>query len=68
LKRRLEAGAGCRQVADDHQSGRDADAGLQDRAKGEGGTVLKTSLDHTKEEALKAALAGVQAAVPAAAA
>ena len=33
--------------------------------KGEGGTVLKTSLDHTK--ALKAALAGVQAAVPAAA-
>jgi uncharacterized membrane protein len=34
--------------------------------KGEGGTVLKTSLDHTKEEALKAALAGVQAAVPAA--
>ena len=36
--------------------------------KGEGGTVLKTSLDHTKEEALKAALAGVRAAVPAAAA
>jgi uncharacterized membrane protein len=34
--------------------------------KGEGGTVLKTSLDHTKEEALKAALAGAQAAVPAA--
>ena len=32
--------------------------------KGEGGTVLKTSLDHTKEEALKAALAGAQAAVP----
>jgi uncharacterized membrane protein len=31
--------------------------------KGEGGTVLKTSLDHTKEAALKA-LAGVQAAVP----
>jgi uncharacterized membrane protein len=35
--------------------------------KGEGGTVLKTSLDHTKEAALQAALAGVQAAVPAAA-
>ena len=34
--------------------------------KGEGGTVLKTSLDHTKEEALKAALARAQAAVPAA--
>ena len=33
--------------------------------KGEGGTVLKTSLDHTKEEALRAALAGAQAAVPA---
>ena len=32
--------------------------------KGEGGTVLKTSLDHTKEVALQAALAGVQAAVP----
>ena len=32
--------------------------------KGEGGTVLKTSLDHTKEAALQAALAGVQAAVP----
>src|SRR5262249_35663702 len=32
--------------------------------KGEGGTVLKTSLDHTKEEALRAALAGAQAAVP----
>ncbi len=30
--------------------------------KGEGGTVLKTSLDHTKEVALQAALAGVQAA------
>jgi uncharacterized membrane protein len=36
--------------------------------KGEGGTVLKTSLDHTKEAALQAALAGVQAAMPAAAA
>lgn len=34
--------------------------------KGEGGTVLKTSLDHTKEEALRAALAGAQAAVPSA--
>jgi len=33
--------------------------------KGEGGTVLKTSLDHTKETALQAALAGVQAAMPA---
>ena len=31
--------------------------------KGEGGRVLKTSLDHTKEEALRAALAGAQAAV-----
>jgi uncharacterized membrane protein len=34
-----------------------------ERLKGEGGTVLKTSLDHTKEEALRQALAGVQAAV-----
>src|SRR5215468_12618688 len=33
--------------------------------KGEGGTVLKTSLDHTKEAALQAALAAVKAAVPA---
>ena len=33
--------------------------------KGEGGTVLRTSLDHTKEAALQAALAGVQAVVPA---
>jgi uncharacterized membrane protein len=33
--------------------------------KGEGGTVLETSLDHTKEVALQTALAGVQAAVPA---
>jgi uncharacterized membrane protein len=32
--------------------------------KGEGGTVLKTSLDHTKEAALQAALSGIQAAVP----
>jgi uncharacterized membrane protein len=35
--------------------------------KGEGGTVMKTSLDHTKEAALQAALAGAQASVPAAA-
>jgi uncharacterized membrane protein len=33
--------------------------------KGEGGIILKTSLDHTKEAALQAALAGVQAALPA---
>jgi uncharacterized membrane protein len=33
--------------------------------RGEGGTVMKTSLDHTKEAALQAALAGAQAAVPA---
>jgi uncharacterized membrane protein len=32
--------------------------------KGEGGTVLKTSLDHTKEAAPQAALAGIQVAVP----
>jgi len=31
--------------------------------KGEGGTVMKTSLDHTKEAALQEALSGVQAAV-----
>ena len=37
-----------------------------DRLKGEGGTVLKTSLDHTKEAALQAALAEVKAATPAA--
>ena len=36
--------------------------------KGEGGTVLKTSLDHTKEAALRAALAGVRATVPSASA
>jgi uncharacterized membrane protein len=36
-----------------------------DRLKGEGGTVLKTSLDHTKEAALQAALAEVKANVPA---
>lgn len=34
--------------------------------KGEGGTVTKTSLDHTKEATLRAALADVQAAMPAA--
>ena len=34
--------------------------------KGEGGTIIKTSLDHTKEAALQAALAGVRAALPAA--
>lgn len=39
-----------------------------ERLKSEGGTILKTSLDHTKEAALQAALAGVQAATPAAAA
>jgi uncharacterized membrane protein len=33
--------------------------------RGEGGTVMRTSLDHTKEAALQAALAGVQATVPA---
>jgi len=32
--------------------------------KGEGGRVMRTSLDHTKEAALQAALAGIQAAVP----
>jgi uncharacterized membrane protein len=35
---------------------------------GEGGTVMKTSLDHTKEAALQAALNGVRAAIPPAAA
>jgi len=38
-----------------------------ERLRGEGGIVMKTSLDHTKEAALQAALAGVQATVPAAA-
>jgi uncharacterized membrane protein len=34
--------------------------------QGEGGTVLRTSFDHTREEALRAALAGVtQSAAPA---
>jgi len=32
--------------------------------RGEGGKVMKTSLDHTKEAALQAALSGVQATVP----
>ncbi|MCL2658063.1 MAG: DUF1269 domain-containing protein [Betaproteobacteria bacterium] len=31
--------------------------------QGEGGTVMKTSFDHTKEAALRAALAGVETAV-----
>jgi len=36
-----------------------------ERLKGEGGTVMKTSLDHTKEAALQAALAEARAAIPA---
>ena len=32
--------------------------------KGTGGTVLKTSLDHTREQALRDALAGVSSAAP----
>jgi uncharacterized membrane protein len=36
-----------------------------DGLKGEGGTVLKTSLDHTKEAALQAALTGAQTVVSA---
>ena len=32
--------------------------------QGEGGTVLRTSFDHTKEEALRAALAGAAQSVP----
>jgi uncharacterized membrane protein len=39
-----------------------ADKVLED-LKGVGGTVLRTSFDHTKEEALRAALAGVTQAV-----
>ena len=35
-----------------------------DGLRGDGGTVLKTSLDHTREAALQVALAGVQAVVP----
>jgi uncharacterized membrane protein len=38
-----------------------------ERLRGEGGKVMHTSLDHTKEAALQAALAGVQAAIPASA-
>jgi len=33
--------------------------------RGEGGTVLRTSLDHTKEAALQEVLAGIQATAPA---
>jgi uncharacterized membrane protein len=36
-----------------------------ERLRGEGGTVMKTSLDHTKEAALQAALAEAKAAIPA---
>ena len=36
-----------------------------ERLKGEGGIVMKTSLDHTKEAALQAALAEAKAAIPA---
>ena len=36
-----------------------------DGLRGDGGTVLKTSLDHSKEAALRLALAGVQAVIPA---
>jgi uncharacterized membrane protein len=36
-----------------------------DGLRGDGGTVLMTSLDHTKEAALQLALAGVQAVIPA---
>ena len=32
--------------------------------RGEGGTIMRTSLDHTKEAALQAALAGIQASAP----
>jgi uncharacterized membrane protein len=35
-----------------------------ERLRGEGGSVMRTSLDHTKEAALQAALAGVQATIP----
>jgi uncharacterized membrane protein len=37
---------------------------MLDALGGEGGTVLKTSLDHTKEAALQTALAGGRAVVP----
>jgi uncharacterized membrane protein len=33
--------------------------------RGEGGTVLRTSLDHTKEAALQEALSSIQATAPA---
>jgi len=36
-----------------------------ERLKGEGGTVMQTSLDHTKEAVLQEALAGIQATAPA---
>jgi uncharacterized membrane protein len=36
-----------------------------DGLRGDGGTVLKTSLEHTKEAALQAALAGLQALISA---
>ena len=36
-----------------------------ERLRGEGGTVMKTSLDHTKEAALQAALAGIKPTLPA---
>ena len=39
--------------------------GVLERLKGEGGTVMKTSLDHTKETALQAALTEAKAAIPA---
>jgi uncharacterized membrane protein len=35
-----------------------------EKLKGEGGTVMKTSFDHTKEAALQAALAEAKAVVP----
>jgi uncharacterized membrane protein len=35
-----------------------------DGLRGVGGTVMRTSLDHTKEAALQSALASVQATVP----
>jgi uncharacterized membrane protein len=35
-----------------------------ERLKGEGGTIMKTSLDHTKEAALQAALAEAKAVIP----
>jgi uncharacterized membrane protein len=35
-----------------------------DGLRGEGGTVMQTSFDHTKESALQEALTGIQAAAP----